>query len=146
MNLNSIANFVHINIYGIILFILAISFSLIPFYKISYWYILPQLIIVFSCMKFAFSILKSWKDKKRMYNILFRQNVKEFKEESFYKYMMTPCGRALARTVLRDIGCSNKYPLIKKNAKNNLKLNVQFCKTSSRKKPIVRTIEDYLAS
>jgi hypothetical protein len=44
-----------------------------------------------------------------MYGVLLAKNGKGFSPESFKIYMKAPCGRLLAKSVLRDLGLRNRY-------------------------------------
>lgn len=54
-------------------------------------------------------ILSSWSDKKRKYAVLMQRNSPTLRPDTFGDFMQAPCGRLLARIVLRDLGCPERY-------------------------------------
>ncbi len=73
------------------------------------WMILPQAIISLFCIRQAIFLFSTWKDKKLKYEILIGKNKKDFRPDSFKIFMQAPCGRLLTKSVLKDLGLSNKY-------------------------------------
>lgn len=61
------------------------------------------------CLKGGISILASWPDKKRKYQILMERNAGGFRPDTFTEFMQAPCGRLLSRIVLKDLGIAHRY-------------------------------------
>ena len=138
----------YLNAYAILLLVIGVGICFIPFYKISYLFLIVQIPIVFLLLRGSGVILSSWKSKKRSYKILIEKNKKGFCEESFHEYMEAPCGRLLTKLVLRDLEMEDKYTLLKekyqltffndiktcnKNAKMELYFNEDFQFVNSNK-------------
>lgn len=61
------------------------------------------------CLRGALTIPKSWSDKKRKYAVLMQRNSPTLRPDTFGDFMQAPCGRLLARIVLHDLGCPERY-------------------------------------
>lgn len=101
--------FLYLNTYSFLLLFCGIINALIPFFRISKWLIVPQIIVSLFCIKQAMHLFSAWKDKKIKYEILMKKNIKEFRPDSFKVFMQAPCGRLLTKVVLKDLGLSKKY-------------------------------------
>ena len=97
------------NTYSFLLFFCGIISILIPLYKISLWFLIPQIIACLIFFKQAFKLFSSWKDKKIKYQILMGKNKNEFRADSFEVFMKAPCGRLLTKAVLKDLHKEEEY-------------------------------------
>ncbi|MBP5463734.1 MAG: hypothetical protein J6Y13_00895, partial [Treponema sp.] len=61
------------------------------------------------CLKQAVRLFSAWKDKKVKYEILMEKNRDGFRPDSFKVFMQAPCGRLLVKSVLKDLGCLERY-------------------------------------
>lgn len=52
-------------------------------------------------------------EKKRIYSILLRRNLKDFHKDSFKEFLGVPCHRLVVRMVLHEIGHSERYAELK---------------------------------
>jgi len=101
--------FLYLNTYSFLLLFCGIITVLIPFFKVSKWLIIPQVIIAFLCLKQAAYLFSTWKDKKIKYEILIGKNKNGFRSDSFKIFMQAPCGRLLVKAVLKDLGLTARY-------------------------------------
>ena len=114
--------------------------GVLPIYKVSCWFIVPQIIIILIFLKGAYSIFSTWDDKKRKYVVLMERNAKNFRPDTFSEYMSAPCGRLLTKIVLADLAQSDKYKLLKMQRKPFFEELKENCTVKEVK---VYTIEDY---
>ncbi|MBP5706514.1 MAG: hypothetical protein J6W76_04450, partial [Spirochaetales bacterium] len=66
------------NIYAFLLLFCGIAAAFVPFYKVTLWLIIPQVIFCLFCIKKAVQLFSTWKDKQVKYDILIRRNKNEF--------------------------------------------------------------------
>lgn len=105
----TLVEFLYLNIYGILLLIGGIAISLYPFWRQSIWLVVPQVLVAYPFLSGAYKILMGWNDKKRKYEILMERNKDNFRPDTFQEFMQAPCGRLLAKQVLKDLGKQEKY-------------------------------------
>ena len=67
------------------------------------------LVASLACLRGALTILKSWSDKKRKYAVPKPRNPPAPSPDPFGDFLHAPCGRLLARIVLHDRGCPERY-------------------------------------
>lgn len=101
--------FIYLNTYAFLFLFCGIIVAVIPLFKITKWFIIPQLIIGLFCIGQALKLLSTWKDKIIKYEILVGKNKKTFRPDSFKIFMQAPCGRLLTKAVLKDLGMREKY-------------------------------------
>ena len=105
----TLVEFLYLNIYGILLLIGGIAISLYPFWRQSIWLVALQVLVAYPFLSGAYKILMGWNDKKRKYEILMERNKDNFRPDTFQEFMQAPCGRLLAKQVLKDLGKQEKY-------------------------------------
>ncbi len=108
------SRFMYLNSYAFLLLFMGIGIVLLPLWKISLWFLLPQGIGFILCEKGAYTIFYSWQDKKRKYDVLMQKNKEELRPDTFKEYMQAPCGRLLTKIVLQDMGKKQEYAQLKK--------------------------------
>ncbi|MBQ6776753.1 MAG: hypothetical protein IJP52_00340 [Paludibacteraceae bacterium] len=111
--ISTFPRFVYLNSYAFLLLFMGVGVVCVPLYRFSWWYVPVQAIIAISCWKGAASIFNSWNDKKRKYTLLMTRNAETLRPDTFTEYMQAPCGRLLARVVMRDLGRSGQYKELK---------------------------------
>ena len=82
---------------------------MIPLFRFSKYWLIPQIICSLLIIKQAIKLFFSWNDKIIKYNILIKKNQNSFRPESFKVFMQAPCGRLLTKAVLKDLGIKEKY-------------------------------------
>ena len=109
--INTLPRFLYLNSYAFLLLALGVGIVFLPLYDVGGWWLaVPQAIVVLICWKGAYSILHSWADKKRKYQVLMERNLQGLRPDTFTDFMQAPCGRLLSRLVLRDLGLENEWP------------------------------------
>jgi hypothetical protein len=108
-NKNGVLRFLYLNIYSFLLFVAGILTLAAPFYLITRWTLVAQAIIAIKLFAFAAKLLSAWDDKKLKMDILKKRNKDEFRPDAFTPFMQAPCGRLVARQVLRDLGKPEEY-------------------------------------
>ena len=83
--------------------------ALIPLFRISRFFVIPQVLIVLFCLKHSIRLFGTWKDKQKKYKILMAKNKDSFRPDSFKVFMQAPCGRLLVKAVLKDLSLLHKY-------------------------------------
>lgn len=101
--------FLYLNTYSFFLLFCGIITVLIPLFKVSKPLIIPQVLIALLFIKQAAQLFSTWKDKKIKYEILIGKNKNGFRPDSFKIFMQAPCGRLLAKAVLKDLGLKQEY-------------------------------------
>lgn len=100
---------------------------------LNIYFALPALLIATFCLRGGFGILRSWKDKKRKYDVLIARNSETFRPETFTEFMQAPCGRLLSVIVLRDLKIPEKYAELKVLRKPLLqRIKIAFTKRSNK--------------
>lgn len=106
--------YLYINTYSNLLTFLGILILVVPLFKISFFFLIPQIFIALCLFAAASPIYASYPQKVRSYKLLVAKNRKTFKEDSFVIYMKAPCGRLITRAVLKEVGLKEKYKELKK--------------------------------
>lgn len=122
----------YLNSYAFLLCVVGGGIGVVPCYRIGWWLVVVQGLLVFMCLYKAIEIFHSWADKKRKYHILVERNTPTLRPDTFTEYMQAPCGRLLAKIVLRDLGIPEAYLTLKslrKPLKERLKENCRPQKT-----------------
>ena len=138
--INTLPRFLYLNSYAFLLLFCGVGMGVLPIYKVSCWFIVPQIIIILIFLKGAYSIFSTWDDKKRKYVVLMERDAKNFRPDTFSEYMSAPCGRLLTKIVLADLAQSDKYKLLKMQRKPFFEELKENCTVKEVK---VYTIEDY---
>lgn len=112
--ISTFGRYLYLNIYAYLLILLGIGIALIPLYRIHWSLAVIQLLLFAFIVSPAIKILSRWREKKRSYHVLIERNRNGIREELFKEYMQAPCGRLLVRVVLKDLGESRQYKIIKK--------------------------------
>lgn len=107
--MHKIFRFLYLNAYSFLLFICGVGTVLIPLYRVSKLFFIPQILIALWFFKPAIRLFLAWEDKKIKYDILMAKNKNEFRAETFKIFMTAPCGRLLVKTVLKDLGIKHRY-------------------------------------
>ncbi len=107
--MRKITRFIYLNSYAILILICGIIAALLPLYKVSWWFVIPQAVVCLFCLKRAVQLFSTWNDKMNKYDILMRRNRNDFHPNSFKPFMNAPCGRLLVKAVLHDLGISKRY-------------------------------------
>lgn len=112
--ISTFGRFVYLNSYAFLLLFAAVGIACIPFWNLSLWCLIPQVILVLYMLASGYHILSAWTDKKRKYTILMERNKKCLRRDTFYEYMQAPCGRLLVKVVLEDLGHPEYYSTLLK--------------------------------
>lgn len=139
-NIQTLQRFLYLNIYAFLLLVIGGGIGFLPVYKVSYYLLIPQILLVIICLKGAYDIFASWEDKKRKYVVLMERNSKNFRPDTFSEYMQAPCGRLLTKIVLSDLGLSDKYKILQCQRKPFFEELKSNCKPTEVK---VYTNDDY---
>jgi len=92
-----------------------------PFYMISKWTLLIQAIVAVKLFVISGKLFSSWEYKKREIDVLIKRNQNEFRPDTFEVFMQAPCGKLVARQVLRDLNKQDEYKSLVKLQKPLLK-------------------------
>ena len=117
--MNSFFRFCYLNFYSFLLLFLSFLIITVPLYKITAWFLIPQLILAVYVFVQSVKLFSTWQDKKLKYKILMGKNKDEFRPDTFEQFMQMPCGRLLTKIVLKDLGKKSEY-------KNLLKYKTPF--------------------
>lgn len=139
-NIQTLQRFIYLNAYAILLLVVGVGIGVIPLYKISFYLLIPQILLVIVFIKGSYGIFTSWEDKKRKYVVLMERNSKCFRPDTFSEYMQAPCGRLLVKIVLEDLDQSDKYKMLRKQRQPFFKELKNNCATKEVK---VYTMDDY---
>ncbi len=112
--IDTIKRYLYLNVYAFLLLLAGGGIGSLPIWHISLWLIIPQAIIALTCFHNAMRILSTWNDKKRKYALLMQRNANGLRPDTFTEYIQAPCGRALTKIVLEDLGCPDRYSELKK--------------------------------
>lgn len=119
--------FLFLNFYAFLLLFIGVGIGVVPFYKLNWWLVALQVIIVGTFIVSSIRIFSMWEHKKRDYSILMRKNEQGFRPTSFSDYMQAPCGRLLTILVLHDLGQMTMYAELKKLKKPFLQRLKEGC-------------------
>jgi hypothetical protein len=139
-----IGRYIYLNSYALFLLAVGGGILLFPGWIYSWWITLPQVIISYPFLKTGIDILSRWESKKREYRLLIERNKKEFNPSSFELYMGAPCGRLLVKTVLKDLGYSDKYDSLK-IYKRTICYFIREDLCNKRQKVVVYTLNDNIS-
>lgn len=106
---NTFKRYVYLNVYALLLLAAGAGVGFLPLWRVSPWAVAGQALVVLPCLYNGLRILATWDDKKRKYALLMQRNADGLRPDTFTDYMQAPCGRALVRVVLADLGCSEEY-------------------------------------
>lgn len=109
MALRKIVRFIYLNTYAFLLMVCGIAMAVLPLRKVTPLLLIPQIIVSFVLFYYSAQLFSTWKDKKIKYSILLAKNKDGFRPESFKIFMQAPCGRLLAKAVLKDLGLKSGY-------------------------------------
>ncbi len=126
--ISTFPRFLYLNVYAFLLVFGGIGIAFFPCFRIGWWLVALQVVIVLVCLKNGIKIFRSWSDKKRKYEILMQKNSAEFRPDTFTEYMQAPCGQLLAKIVLKDLGKTHKYRELLKLKQPLRKLIKEGCK------------------
>lgn len=112
--IETLPRYIFLNSYAFLLLIVGIGIGIIPLYRLSWWIVAVQAVIVLFILINTYRIFSAWNSKKRSYSILIARNTDTLRPDTFKEYMQAPCGRLLTRVVLKDIGKSSAYNELKK--------------------------------
>ena len=107
--MHKLFRFLYLNFYAFLLLLCGITVAVLPCYRISKLLVIPQVAVIWLCLKYSFHLFATWKDKKVKYEILLKKNKNEFRPDTFKVFMQAPCGRLLTKAVLKDMGIKEKY-------------------------------------
>jgi len=118
---NDVSRFLYLNIYSFLIVCAGILALIMPFYMISKWTLLIQAIVAVKLFVISGKLFSSWEYKKREIDVLIKRNQNEFRPDTFEVFMQAPCGKLVARQVLRDLNKQDEYKSLVKLQKPLLK-------------------------
>jgi hypothetical protein len=104
-----VLRFLRLNVYSFLIVLAGILALAAPFYRISRWTLVVQAIAAVKLFTIAGKMFLAWEDKKIKMEILRKKNLDEFRPDTFGVFMQAPCGRLIARQVLRDLHKRDEY-------------------------------------
>lgn len=107
--MNKIFKFIYLNTYSFLLLFCGIISILLPIYKVSKIFFIPQVIVFFIFFYYSVKLFSTYKDKLIKYDILLKKNKDEFRPETFKIFMQAPCGRLVTKSVLQALNQKDKY-------------------------------------
>ncbi len=107
--MNKIFKFIYLNTYSFLLLFCGIICILVPIYKVSKIFFIPQVIVFFIFFYYSVKLFSTYKDKLIKCDILLKKNKDEFRPETFKIFMQAPCGRLVTKSVLQDLNQKDKY-------------------------------------
>ena len=107
--MNKIFKFIYLNTYSFLLLFCGIISILVPIYKVSKIFFIPQVFVFFIFFYYSVKLFSIYKDKLIKCNILLKKNKDEFRPETFKIFMQAPCGRLVTKSVLQDLNQKDKY-------------------------------------
>jgi len=122
------SRFLYLNIYSFLLAGAGILALTAPFYLLSKWTLIAQILIAFYFLTMSGHLFSAYKNKIKEIDILIKRNREEFRPDTFEVFMQAPCGRLIVRSVLSDLDKREEY----KNLRN-------------LKKPLIVQIKQYCA-
>jgi len=121
------SRFLYLNIYSFLLAGAGILTLTAPFYHLSKWTLVAQILIAIYLLTMSGNLFSAYKNKIKEIEILIKRNRVEFRPDTFEVFMQAPCGRLLVRSVLSDLGKGEEYKNLKKLKKPFLTEIKQFC-------------------
>ena len=107
--MNKIFKFIYLNTYSFLLLFCGIICILVPIYKVSKIFFIPQVIVFFIFFYYSVKLFSTYKDKLIKCDILLKKNKDEFRPETFKVFMQAPCGRLVTKVVLFELNLKEKY-------------------------------------
>jgi hypothetical protein len=101
--------FLFLNTYAFLIIGAGILALAAPFYSITRWTLVIQAIASVKLFMIAGKLFSAWPDKKLKMEILRKKNQEEFRPDTFSVFMQAPCGRLVARQVLKDLHKQGEY-------------------------------------
>jgi hypothetical protein len=135
------SRFLYLNIYSFLLVFAGIATLAAPFYMLSKWTIIIQCIVAVKLFVISGQLFSTWGSKKREIELLIKRNQKEFRPDTFEVFMRAPCGRLIARQVLRDLNKRDEYKSLLKLRKPLLKRLRENCTPT---KTVVHINEEFI--
>ncbi len=136
----------YLNSYVYLLIMATVGVAVIPtcLWGARWWLIALQAMVAYFCLYGAMSILRSWPDKKRKYAILMEKNRDCLHPDTFRIFMEAPCGRLLAKVVLRDLGYPRgTYRRVKREAKPQFWRNCRSTFVPSTERVVLHQIDQH---
>lgn len=130
--ISTFPRFMYLNAYAFLLFFMGIGIALIPLYRYSLWWLLLQVPLFLLCERGAYGIFSSWQDKKRKYDVLMQRNQPQVRPDTFTEFMQAPCGRLLARVVLRDLHQTQAWKQLRTLRKPYIRMLKENCKPQTK--------------
>jgi len=121
------SRFLYLNIYSFLLAGAGILTLTAPFYFISKWTLVLQVIISIYLLTMSGKLFSAWESKKREIDILVKRNQSEFRPGTFEVFMQAPCGRLIVHSALSDLGKPEEYKNLLKMKKPFFLELKQFC-------------------
>lgn len=126
----------YLNIYAFLLLLAGGGIVCFSIFYHSTILLIIEISLTAICIKGAFAIFSSWDDKKRKYTVLMQRNSPLLRPDTFKEFMSAPCGRLLARIVLKDLNQKNQYKLLKQY-KPSLATQISNCRKTQTTKIII---------
>ena len=106
--------FLYLNLYAFVLVGAGILTLTAPFYWISRWALVLQVIAAINLFVLAGKLFATWGEKKRAVRMLVRKNRFKFRPESFEAFLQAPCGKLVVRLALKDLDRQGDYTALLK--------------------------------
>jgi hypothetical protein len=116
-----VLRFLYLNIYSFLIVCAGILTLAIPFYLLTKWVLVLQVIIAIKLFMISGRLFSSWEHKNREIDILTKRNEKEIRYETFEIFMKAPCGRLVVHQVLHNLNRQEEYKVLLKLQKPLLK-------------------------
>jgi hypothetical protein len=108
------SRFLYLNTYAILILLSGILTLVLPFYLITKWILIAQIIIAVQLFLISGRLFSTWDAKKREIYLLINRNKTEFRPDTFEIYMQAPCGRLVVREALRRLNKKSEYKTLLK--------------------------------
>jgi len=115
----SLRRFLYINIYAFLIVFAGILALILPFYLITKWILIAQIIVAINLFLISGKLFSAWNSKKREIELLVNRNKNEFRPDTFEVYMRTLCGRLVVHEALRELNIQREYKTLQKLKKTN---------------------------
>jgi hypothetical protein len=133
--------FLYLNIYSFLIVFAGILTLLAPFYLITKWLFIIQIIISIPIFSSAIKLFSAWESKKKELDILVNRNQDNFRPDTFDLFMQAPCGRLLVKQALKDLNKKEEYKYLLKLQKPLFERLRENC---TPKKTVIYINEDVL--
>jgi hypothetical protein len=127
---NNALRFLYLNAYSFLIIFAGILTLAVPFYIVSRWTLIIQIIVAIKLFVIAGRLFLTWDDKKLKIEILKKKNQNEFRPDTFNVFMQAPCGRLIVHQVLWDLNKHKEYKSLLKLRKPLLERLQNNCMTS----------------